>query len=676
MSRSVTLGGNRIGSGNKMKIGMHGYERSSHDLSYAWRNTQAPGTLVPFLSQIALPGDTFDIDLDGYVNTHPTVGPLFGSYKLQLDVFQVPIRLYQAQLHMNEINIGNDMSNVGLPKMVLEANTPDIYIDLNNQQVNPSCIFKYLGISGLGVLATGEQSEPLTRTFNAIPWLGYWDIYKQYYANKQEGIGAVIHKSADPYAITMTAAVTKITDPNNVTIQVGRGTPTTAHELELNDYSRIEITAIGLNSEFDSTRIQMWTGLDTSNPVIVPSTYAWGQVDVYIDLGKIILSKPIIPLLAIQQLYYNQDNVNYDGLEPVVLTFDLANIDQMRKNILKDVENNDGYLITYDESSGAPYSSTLERGGDSLGYRNLSIRYSQEGLGLKTYQSDLFNNWINTEWIDGSNGINAVTAIDTTGDSFTINDLMINRKIYDMLMRIAVSDGTYDAWLGSVYDHDRVRSIENPMYEGGLIKEIVFQEVISTVANEDQPLGTLGGRGRMGSKNRGGKVIVKVNEPSYIIGIVSITPHIDYCQGNKWDMTQLKTMNDLHKPALDEIGFQDLITDQMAWWDTTIDSGGITTYKSAGKQPAYINYMTEVNRVYGNFAIKGNEQFMVLVRDYEAEIIDANTISIKDLTTYIDPVKFNQVFAVTRRDQMNFWVNLQVGIHARRKMSAKLMPNL
>ena len=89
-----------------------------------------------------------------------------------------------------------------------------------------------------------------------------------------------------------------------------------------------------------------------------------------------------------------------------------------------------------------------------------------------------------------------------------------------------------------------------------------------------------------------------MSEPSVIIGLVSLTPRIDYSQGNEWH-TNLKSINDLHKPALDEIGYQDLISDQMAFWDTTIDdvlTSGEPVFRSAGKQPAWINYMTEVNR--------------------------------------------------------------------------------
>ena len=110
------IGKNTIGDGKKMTVELKKYRRSTHDLSYAWRNTQAPGTLVPFMCEVGLPGDTWDINLQANVLTHPTVGPLFGSYKLQLDVFECPIRLYQAMLHNNALNVGLDMSKVKLPK--------------------------------------------------------------------------------------------------------------------------------------------------------------------------------------------------------------------------------------------------------------------------------------------------------------------------------------------------------------------------------------------------------------------------------------------------------------------------------------------------------------------------------------------------------------------------------
>lgn len=215
---------------------------------------------------------------------------------------------------------------------------------------------------------------------------------------------------------------------------------------------------------------------------------------------------------------------------------------------------------------------------------------------------------------------------------------------------------------------------------GGLSKELVFEEVVSNAQSEitdstKQPLGTLAGKGVMHSKHKGGQVTIKVDEPSYIIGIVSLTPRLDYSQGNDWDM-HLETVDDFHKPALDEIGFQELITEQMAWWTTHWDdSNGLWITKSAGKQPAWINYMTDVNRVRGNFAVKDNENFMVLTRNYEP-LVSSNQIQIKDLTTYVDPRLYNKMFAYTALDAQNFWVQIGVNTTARRKISAKIMPNL
>ena len=147
------------------------------------------------------------------------------------------------------------------------------------------------------------------------------------------------------------------------------------------------------------------------------------------------------------------------------------------------------------------------------------------------------------------------------------------------------------------------------------------------------------------------------------MGIVSITPRVDYSQGNKWDVN-LETIDDLHKPALDAIGFQDLITDQMAWFDTRFNLDGQTKiFRSAGKQPAWINYMTNVNQVRGNFAEQTDQMFMTLNRRYESEYFEGQ-VRIKDLTTYIDPSKFNHVFAYTRRDAQNFWTQIGVNIHS------------
>jgi len=663
---SVTLGGDRLGSGKQQKIELKNYSRSTHDLSYLWRSTMASGTLVPFLSEVGLPGDSFEIDLEADIKTTPTVGPLFGSYKVQLDVFSCPIRLYNGKLHMNLLNIGLNMSEIKLPQILIQADGDALE---DNDQINPSSLLSYLNIRGLG--RGVEPGQTVEREFNAIPYLAYWDVYKNYFANKQEEIGAYIHNDQ---AENTNSYINGFTiEANGNIVEIGSG-------------PLIDPYGSSMRLQFDEV---YKPAINTISLKIINNFYPDGVTILLTQLYSSIIwnevSKTLICSLPttfwansgatdVDQVYYDGATIDFTQV-PKVVTFPLSNIDDMRIAILQDTGNAGAFVI--DADNDAPYGPPLGEG--DLGYSKLS---SQEGLGLKTYQSDLFNNWISTEWIDGANGINEITAIDTSSGEFTINQLQINNKIYEMLNRIAVSGGSYDDWLNAVYTHERTRSQENPMYMGGLIKELGFQEVVSNAQAEvqetAQPLGTLAGRGVLTNKKKGGKIRIKVDEPSYIIGIVSLTPRIDYSQGNKWD-TNLKTLDDLHKPQLDEIGFQSLITDQMAWFDTQIDENNDIIYSSAGKQPAWINYMTNVNQTRGNFAEQGGtngnqggQMFMTLNRRYEKDA----TGKIKDLTTYIDPSKFNNIFADTRLDAQNFWTQIAVNMTARRKMSAKLMPNL
>jgi len=681
-----TLGGDRLGAGDKIEVELHHYERSTHDLSHIVRTTMSPGTLVPFLKQIALPGDTFDIDLSADVLTSPTIGPLFGSFKLQLDIFQVPIRLYQAMLHMNLLGIGMNMSNVKLPLIEIEARRPVNNSvqpgNPDNWQINPSSLLKYLGISGLG--SSTVLANFVTRRFNAIPYLAYWDIYKCYYANKQEVNGVFIHSSVTPQSLgtTMSAAtINQTTGQPTYNVPVGGADVWVRRPLSASGGTHSAAMVINFTSAVvpanirpdqfflrfniggNATRIPLTQMFQSFTPPVSPQggTVIFSEVNSYGIHLCLTTDSSYVEFVA---------STPTTSFDPILTTFPLINIDNMRTSILQAPTAN-AFVLT--RNSPSPYGLILER---NLGNHTSSFQSPQEGLAVKTYNSDIFNNWLQTEWISGATGIAEITKISTAGDNaFTIDEFLLSKKIWDMLNRIAASGGTYDDWLDAVYTHERTRSAETPMYMGGLIKNIVFQEVVSTAASGEESLGTLAGRGKLGSVHKGGKVIIKVDEPSYIMGIVSITPNIDYTQGNDWD-NDLVTMNDLHKPALDQIGFQDLITDRMAWFDTMVNAVNVSTYKSAGKQPAWINYMTSFNKALGNFAIESDQMFMVLARKYQAGWLANNQMVINDLTTYIDPTKFNQIFADTRLDAMNFWVQIGMDITARRKMSARVMPNL
>ncbi len=653
MGQKVNIGGDRLGTGAKMEINLHGFERSTHDLSYGWRSSMAVGTIVPFMSEVILPGDTFDIKIDADVKTLPTLGPLFGSMKLQIDLFMCPVRLYQGLLHTNMLKIGNNMDKVCLP--LIEFETPNKISESGHiedfsstYQVNPSSLIAYLGVRGIGWDPATQNVGTIKRRFNAVPLLAYWDIYKNYYANKQEEVGAYI--VGDNLESAKKIESIRLFDERGSLMQYPSNK---LIKVEAESYFIIK----GKNLAPED--IEIIFNNATTLPLQEVASFMFDGDE---NTLKYTFEKPQ-EFVAIRLA----DHVTQDTT-PAVKMFPLENIDTMKKNILKHLQEGEPYVLKKDAIE--PYNAVNK---ETIWGMNGCI-HPMQGLGLKTYQSDIFNNWISTEWIDGENGISAVTAIDVSDGKLNLDALNLSQKVYNMLNRVAVSGGSVRDWVRAVYDVDANGSAESPVYVGGMSREIGFEEVVSnaeTNVDGTQPLGTIAGKGAMYDGQNGGNIYVNNREePAYIIGMVSITPRVCYSQGNHWD-TRLRTMDDFHKPSLDGIGYQDLVTEQMAWWDTH-GTLGSEVLRSAGKQPAWLNYMTNYSRSYGNFADENMEMFMTLNRKYEINV-DGN---IKDLTTYIEPQKYNYAFAQTDLTSQNFWTSLHVGIQARRKISAKQIPNL
>ena len=172
MSKTISIGKNTLGSGGKMESNLQNYDSSTSDKGYTFKTTGAAGTLIPFMSEVALPESEWEINLDADVMTHPTIGPLFDSFKVQLDVFVTPMRLYNGKLHMNMLNIGKKMSDIKIPQVELTAKSG------SEEQVEPSSIFSYLDIRGLGRYEDVDSVDEIRkRKFNAIPYINKFQIY-------------------------------------------------------------------------------------------------------------------------------------------------------------------------------------------------------------------------------------------------------------------------------------------------------------------------------------------------------------------------------------------------------------------------------------------------------------------------------------------------------------------
>lgn len=712
------FGGERLGSGNKMNVELHNFERSTHNLSHAWRSSMAPGVLVPFLNQIGLNGDTFDIDLSTLVRTLPTVNPLFGSFKMQMDIFQVPMRLYNGILHNNPVQIGLEMNKVYIPKAMLSSSNLPTNAQADLQQISPTSLLHYLGLKGLqayGSTAITGQYTLIKKIINAMPILAYYDIFKNYYANKQE-------KKCYCIAPDISGKTEKI--------QINPGL-TEVYRYEENEQSLYQYTPkqYWINYLIPQTQTNdQWTlvtktgakinrlKIDTHKKYLSSLTFEYtitGNKDIirlsadndfiyddeinhiYAELNKGILTFSTLEtnvfIEAIKMDFTQYSKIDLSGKtktdlnsirdKVAIKSFNLTDIDDMRRYLLG--RNQLGQKTEISEAGIPLYNNAI--GAVADGYIN-NNSFTMNGLALKTYQSDMFTNWLDSEQIIGNSGINEITKIVPDDDGgFTMDTFILANKIYNMLNRIAVSGGTYEDWQEAVYGEEALRHAESPIYCGGASCEVTFEEVVSNAATDDQALGSLAGKGTQ-TNVKGGHVQIHVKEPSIIMGIVSLTPRVDYYQGNDWQLN-LDTYDDLHKPSLDQIGFQDLMGETLAWFDMreTHDDPEVTL--SYGKQPAWLHYMTAVNELHGDFCEENKAQTMVLARKFNSLILEElNDIKTTvpeeweraklNFTSYINPTEYNYAFADSSLTAQNFWVQIGIGETVRRKMSAKIMPNL
>jgi len=678
-----TLGGDRLRSESKMEVYLPNFGRSSHNIGKIIRTSQACGTIVPYWCQIGLDGTTFYIDITTKVKTMPTTGPVFGSFKHQIDVFVIPIRLYIAALHNNALGVGLNMSKVLLPQFLVSTAIASIYEnDTNRGQVNPSSLLAYLGIRGFG----HSKTNTCTRKFPAMFNLAYWDIFKNYYANKQE---------ENAYVVTGINHIWKKISAGDGIAWNRVWTENSSESYPLNPSSQapsfIKLEFEEKISPEEVNEIQFLTNDPEKPTQAINKLTKLGDAFIFerTDPEAMGLRKPDNPNKATNIYVYQVKkpikiayNLNIAGSnfltmpdnQKIKLTpFPLKNIDEERTKILA-APSTSAYIV---EGATMPYGAATKTIGlpshdRKKKYNSANSWYSQAGLAVKTYLSDRFNNWLNTEWIDGTTGgINAITAVDVTDGKLTMDALILQKKIFNMLNRVAITDGTYQAWREATYGIRSATLPESPIFCGGMQSEIAFDEIVSNSATDEEPLGTLAGRGVATMYKSGRGLKIKCTEPSMIMALGSITPRIDYSQGNKW-WTRLETMDDLHKPTLDAIGFQELITEEAAAWNTEFEENYTPIYQSLGKQPSWIEYTTDVNETYGEFAAGMPLAFMCLNRVYE----ENEDRTIDNASTYIDPTIYNNIFAESRLSSQNFWVQVAFDVTARRVMSAKQIPNL
>ena len=136
-----------------------------------------------------------------------------------------------------------------------------------------------------------------------------------------------------------------------------------------------------------------------------------------------------------------------NSLKTILNEQKLETLDEIRDEILKTPGNQEFKINSNSNINVSNLFKEIQR----------SATNKLGGLVIKTYDSDIFNNWVKTDWIDGENGISKVTALKPDEDgTITMDALNLQQKVYNMLNRIAVSGGTYRDWLETVYTAEKI----------------------------------------------------------------------------------------------------------------------------------------------------------------------------------------------------------------------------
>lgn len=170
------------------------------NLSHVSPTTLAPGNLIPISFTRIFAGDDLRFKPSAFVQAMPMNAPLVNGFKLCLEYFFVPDRLYNWNLLMDNTGVTDDPDNVKFPQINSPAeytsgtinfalnnkSAGDVAARLANSIVQPGSLADYCGFP-VGFLPTFEVilDTDDRNQFCALKLLGVLDIFYHYYVNQQ-----------------------------------------------------------------------------------------------------------------------------------------------------------------------------------------------------------------------------------------------------------------------------------------------------------------------------------------------------------------------------------------------------------------------------------------------------------------------------------------------------------
>ena len=642
-------------------------KRSNFNLGRVNRFTADVGWLIPCYVEEVLPNSYKRLDLEGLIQTNATVAPLMGSFKIKVDAFFIPRRLYHQHLDLNNIRpnfsddfeyhtfdtpctrnalvslTNNELSLRSTPftntvsrfeLSVLDEVTGTLERS-THLQVAPSSLLDYLGMLPVGF--TGDQwSVPIK--LDGLPFVGYFDIFRNYYANPHDQMVPfrVRNFSSDAF-----------------------GLPSVS-----DDYSQDRFVSL---SAFDSFIANIVKGSlnNAGGPHSLNVLYQFLTNITFSDKTFYTAQSGSAPIRAYEQ--YNC---------PPLYAGQLVS----------------SGIIT--DSGASTYASDTRDG-------------RHFGLLRRTYMDDYFNSRFLNSFVSYLESSSVVQVNDNT---FNITQLRLANRIAKYVDKSIFSDSRFGSWIKAHFGVKTNQKLCIPQFLGSITSNIVFNDIYSSAqtgnggVTDNEALGSRASLGQGYLKSKGSFVEFEATEPGVVMCLFSIIPYVSYFQGIK--KMYLKTnFSDMYTPEMDAVGYDDLqklelcavpnyfqVFGDTNSMGTTITSINPDVYNvSIGKHPAWIEYMTSYDECHGMMAQRNQYGYWLLNRPFAPYSYDPvytggdttgapislnpSTLDVMEASTYINPDYFNTIFAVDRFTD-NFQVQLRFFDKTKQPMSKQILPHL
>lgn len=166
-------------------------KRAAHDLSHSRKFTMNMGDLVPIMVQDVIPGDSFQVKMEGLIRMMPMIAPIYHNVNAYMHFFFVPNRIIWDEW---EDFITGGKNGTAAP--VFPRFYRSLPYDLSpSWQLGIGSLADYLGFPSKQI-PKSAITIPQANAFSQLPFRAYHTIYNEYYRDQNLEDEIIVDKSS------------------------------------------------------------------------------------------------------------------------------------------------------------------------------------------------------------------------------------------------------------------------------------------------------------------------------------------------------------------------------------------------------------------------------------------------------------------------------------------------